>query len=100
MENGFHKKARWETRASEASLRTINPIRGIVDGMKLEPNPDKDIIALSIGKLLSERRLNENYYLKGLKKSSVPIQVGNSTFFFNNLHTIVHVLLNFLNYKL
>ncbi|XP_011672090.2 tyrosine aminotransferase [Strongylocentrotus purpuratus] len=49
MENGFHKKPRWDTRASEASLRTINPIRGIVDGMKLEPNPDKDIIALSIG---------------------------------------------------
>jgi len=28
---------------------TDNPIRKIVDGMKLTPNPDKDMIALSIG---------------------------------------------------
>ncbi|XP_071493551.1 tyrosine aminotransferase-like [Diadema antillarum] len=47
--NGHSKKARWVVSASDTSLRTINPIRGIVDGMKLEPNPEKDIIALSIG---------------------------------------------------
>ena len=28
---------------------THNPIRKIVDGMNLTPNPDKEMIALSIG---------------------------------------------------
>lgn len=28
---------------------TLNPIRAIVDGMKLTPNPEKAMIALSIG---------------------------------------------------
>uniref|UniRef100_A0A8C9T7N8 Tyrosine aminotransferase n=1 Tax=Scleropages formosus TaxID=113540 RepID=A0A8C9T7N8_SCLFO len=44
----IHKK-RWNIRASEMSKNTLNPIRAIVDGMKLSPNPDKAMIALSIG---------------------------------------------------
>lgn len=43
-------KPRWTVRASEMSKNTLNPIRAIVDGMKLTPNPEKPMIALSIGK--------------------------------------------------
>uniref|UniRef100_A0AAY4DJ67 Tyrosine aminotransferase n=1 Tax=Denticeps clupeoides TaxID=299321 RepID=A0AAY4DJ67_9TELE len=39
----------WGVRASEMSKNTLNPIRAIVDGMKLTPNPDKPMISLSIG---------------------------------------------------
>ncbi|XP_057204633.1 tyrosine aminotransferase [Triplophysa rosa] len=42
-------KPRWTVRASEMSKNTLNPIRAIVDGMKLTPNPEKPMIALSIG---------------------------------------------------
>ncbi|MBN3315183.1 ATTY aminotransferase, partial [Atractosteus spatula] len=40
---------RWNIRASEMSKKTLNPIRAIVDGMKIQPNPNKQMIALSIG---------------------------------------------------
>ncbi|KAK7151909.1 hypothetical protein R3I94_008293 [Phoxinus phoxinus] len=42
-------RPRWSVRPSEMSKRTLNPIRAIVDGMKLTPNPEKPMIALSIG---------------------------------------------------
>lgn len=44
------RKAHWAIRASEMSKRTFNPIRAIVDSMKVEPNPQKPLISLSIGK--------------------------------------------------
>ncbi|EPY81976.1 tyrosine aminotransferase [Camelus ferus] len=43
------KKARWSVRPSEMSNKTFNPIRAIVDSMKVQPNPNKTTIALSIG---------------------------------------------------
>ena len=43
-------KTSWHVPASSFSHNTFNPIRNIVDGMKLSPNPDKPMIALSIGK--------------------------------------------------
>lgn len=43
------RRLRWEVKPSEMSKNTLNPIRAIVDGMKLTPNPDKPMIALSIG---------------------------------------------------
>lgn len=43
------KKGRRYIRASDMSRRTVNPIRRIVDTMKIEPNPDYDVISLSIG---------------------------------------------------
>ncbi|XP_017274502.1 tyrosine aminotransferase [Kryptolebias marmoratus] len=43
------RRQRWEVKASEMANNTLNPIRAIVDGMKLTPNPDKPMIALSIG---------------------------------------------------
>ncbi|CAB1323422.1 unnamed protein product [Coregonus sp. 'balchen'] len=42
-------RQRWNIRPSEMSNNTLNPIRAIVDGMKLTPNPEKPMIALSIG---------------------------------------------------
>uniref|UniRef100_A0A669EBM0 Tyrosine aminotransferase n=1 Tax=Oreochromis niloticus TaxID=8128 RepID=A0A669EBM0_ORENI len=51
--NGVHgngsRRQRWEVKPSEMANNTLNPIRAIVDGMKLTPNPDKPMIALSIG---------------------------------------------------
>ena len=62
--NGFHqvsvnnmkcpakvksRRQRWDVRPSEMANKTCNPIRDIVDGMKLTPNPEKAMIALSIG---------------------------------------------------
>ena len=39
----------WQVPASDIARNTFNPIRSIVDGMRLTPNPDKPMIALSIG---------------------------------------------------
>lgn len=39
----------WNVEVSDIARNTFNPIRSIVDGMKLTPNPEKDMIALSIG---------------------------------------------------
>lgn len=62
--NGFHhvsvngslypakaksRRQRWEVKSSDMANNTLNPIRAIVDGMKLIPNPNKPMIALSIG---------------------------------------------------
>uniref|UniRef100_A0A8C4LZL9 Tyrosine aminotransferase n=1 Tax=Equus asinus TaxID=9793 RepID=A0A8C4LZL9_EQUAS len=45
------RKARWSVRPSDMSNKTFNPIRAIVDNMKVKPNPNKTMIALSIGEL-------------------------------------------------
>jgi len=47
----FARDPRWSVKSSEFANKTHNPIRAIVDGMKIQPNPDKQMIALSIGKL-------------------------------------------------
>lgn len=43
------RKPRWAVRASEMSKKTFNPVRAIVDTMKVEPNPKKAMISLSLG---------------------------------------------------
>ncbi|XP_023931834.1 tyrosine aminotransferase [Lingula anatina] len=43
------QKGTWKVQASTMAKNTHNPIRKIVDGMKLTPNPEKAMIALSIG---------------------------------------------------
>ncbi|XP_029009970.1 tyrosine aminotransferase [Betta splendens] len=43
------RRLRWDVKASDMANSTLNPIRAIVDGMKLTPNKDKAMIALSIG---------------------------------------------------
>ncbi|XP_037085754.1 LOW QUALITY PROTEIN: tyrosine aminotransferase-like [Pollicipes pollicipes] len=42
-------KKMWDVPASNISKNTSNPIRAIVDTIELNPNPDKQMIALSIG---------------------------------------------------
>lgn len=69
--NGFHhvnvngalypaktksRRQRWEVKPSDMANNTLNPIRAIVDGMKLTPNPNKPMIALSIGTPCSANR--------------------------------------------
>ena len=44
------RKRKWNVGASEMAKRTVNPIRRIVDSMKIEPNPNFATISLSIGK--------------------------------------------------
>lgn len=44
------KKEEWDIGISPFARLTINPIRCIVEGLKLEPNPDKSFIPLSLGK--------------------------------------------------
>jgi hypothetical protein len=44
----------WNVKCSSFALKTHNPIRAIVDGLKIEPNKDKPMIALSIGRCLRQ----------------------------------------------
>lgn len=46
---GVRSKDGWEVLASERSLRTINPIRNLIQNIEVKPNPDKELIKLSIG---------------------------------------------------
>lgn len=39
----------WNVKATNFAKNTVNPIREIVDNLKIDPNPDKSFIPLSIG---------------------------------------------------
>uniref|UniRef100_A0A182MZJ8 Tyrosine aminotransferase n=1 Tax=Anopheles dirus TaxID=7168 RepID=A0A182MZJ8_9DIPT len=43
------KRNRWNVAISDFARLTHNPIRAIVEGLNIQPNPDKPLIALSIG---------------------------------------------------
>lgn len=43
------RRTGWNVKMSDFARYTHNPIRAIVEGMKIEPNPEKQLIALSIG---------------------------------------------------
>lgn len=43
------KRNRWNVAISEFARLTHNPIRAIVEGLNIQPNPSKPLIALSIG---------------------------------------------------
>lgn len=45
------RNTRWSVRPSDMANKTFNPIRAIVDNMKVKPNPNKTMISLSIGEL-------------------------------------------------
>ncbi|XP_046829451.1 tyrosine aminotransferase isoform X2 [Vespa crabro] len=47
--SGLNSRERWEVLASYIAKQTHNPIRSIVDNIVVEPNPNKRMIALSIG---------------------------------------------------
>lgn len=44
------KQQTWSIPSSDYTKRCCNPIRSIVEGMNLNPNPEKPMIALSVGK--------------------------------------------------
>lgn len=48
-------KNSWSVTSSEFAMNSINPIRQIVENMKVDPNPDKTFIPLSIGKLFARK---------------------------------------------
>ena len=39
----------WVVEASEEARRIVNPLRNIVDKLNMSPNPDKELLNLSIG---------------------------------------------------
>ena len=41
----------WTVGVSQWALATTNPLRRIVDNMRIQPNPEKELIRLSIGNL-------------------------------------------------
>lgn len=43
----FERK--WNVKSSTFAVKTVNPIRNIVQNLKVEPNPEKSFIPLSIG---------------------------------------------------
>ena len=53
----------WLAPASKMAKNTLNPIRRIVDGMKMTPNPEKEMISLSIGQLSSLDQLCSSVYM-------------------------------------
>jgi len=44
---------KWQVASSDMARNTHNPIRNIVENLRLEPNPQKPMIALSIGEFHS-----------------------------------------------
>lgn len=50
----------WNVRASDRSLRTVNPIRNLVQNIDVKPNPDKEMISLSVGDPTVYGNLNVN----------------------------------------
>lgn len=43
------KSPEWSISASKFALNTSNPVRAIVDTMKISPNPEKSLITLALG---------------------------------------------------
>lgn len=46
---GSGKISQWNITPSQMAKNTVNPIRQIVDGMTITPNPNKELIRLTIG---------------------------------------------------
>ncbi|XP_024944186.1 tyrosine aminotransferase isoform X2 [Cephus cinctus] len=49
MSSKNYTRTRWDVQASDIARKTHNPIRSIVENIVIEPNPNKNMIALSIG---------------------------------------------------
>lgn len=46
---------KWNLTASDIAKGVVNPIRQIVDTMKIAPNPEKELIKLTIGRFTLSR---------------------------------------------
>lgn len=57
------RAALWNVKCSQFAMKTHNPIRAIVDGLKIEPNKDKPMIALSIGQKYEKVLLKKSFKL-------------------------------------
>lgn len=71
MDNKINiSRERWKVEASDIAKRTHNPIRSIVENIVVEPNPNKKLIALSIGEFnifhISEMTFFLNQFLSVL----------------------------------
>lgn len=53
----------WQVRASALANNTRNLIRSIVEHLQVEPNPEKPLIALSVGKFVYKRHDSESEYV-------------------------------------
>ncbi|XP_054164367.1 tyrosine aminotransferase-like [Oppia nitens] len=49
MKKEVKRRLEWSVSVSEKAKLTVNPIRNVVETLKLQPNPDKQFIPLSIG---------------------------------------------------
>lgn len=52
IENKTCRKTEWKISSSQFSKLTKNSIRSIIENLQIEPNPDKQLIPLSIGKFM------------------------------------------------
>lgn len=57
------QREEWNIGISSFAQLTINPIRCIVEGLKLDPNPDKSFIPLSLGESQSDQYYYLGYHL-------------------------------------
>lgn len=62
-ENACVNSVGWNVTASDRSIDTVNPIRQWVQELTVTPNPDKDLIKLSVGDptLYGNLRVNPEY---------------------------------------
>ena len=49
------KSSEWNIKPSSLAMNSVNPIRNIVEKMKITPNPEKKMITLSIGRYSANR---------------------------------------------
>lgn len=68
-------RTEWDIGISPFARLTINPIRCIVEGIKLEPNPDKSFIPLSLGESRGVYDLSRYKALDRIKDKFAAIQL-------------------------
>lgn len=74
----------WKVNSSDRAQRTINPIRNLVQNIKVNPNPDKEVIKLSVGDptVYGNLKVNEtiiDIYADILRNSSMVHGYSHST---------------------
>lgn len=80
QDKGRKRVRNWNVVPSQFSLNTLNPIRAIVEHLKIEPNPEKAFIPLSVGEYLvfvenfddKNKIKNEGYLLRFKFNGSTP----------------------------
>lgn len=58
------RSSTWNVPASRVAKNAHNPIRQIVDKLKVDPNAQKDLISLALGKKHADRTWNLNTLCK------------------------------------